>query len=298
MHRRTVLKSLAVLPATLAAGGAYATVVEPGFRLVRRTWRPAPDAWPPEMRLRIVALADIHMAPPFMTPKRLEAIVAEAARLAPDVIVLLGDYAAGIGYASHRVAPAETAAILSRLEAPLGVWSVMGNHDWADDPAAQRRRAGPTVWHTAFEAAGLPVLENRAVRLEWNGRPLWIAGLGSQWAFPRGGADDLPAALSPLAGDDAPAILLAHEPDVFPVVPGRVALTLCGHTHGGQVRILGYSPVVPSRYGNRYAYGHVVEAGRHLVVSGGLGCSIAPLRFGVPPEITVIELGEGGDRVA
>jgi predicted MPP superfamily phosphohydrolase len=57
------------------------------------------------------------------------------------------------------------------------------------------------------------------------------------------------------------------------------------------VRVLGYSPVVPSRFGNRYAYGHVVEEGRHLVVSGGLGCSIAPVRFGVPPEITMVELG-------
>jgi hypothetical protein len=98
--------------------------------------------------------------------------------------------------------------------------------------------------------------------------------------------------------DNAPVILLAHEPDIFPRVPGRVALTLSGHTHGGQVRLFGYSPVVPSRYGNRYAYGHVTEARahsparpRHLVVSGGLGCSIMPVRVGVPPEITVVTLG-------
>jgi predicted MPP superfamily phosphohydrolase len=80
-------------------------------------------------------------------------------------------------------------------------------------------------------------------------------------------------------------------------VPERVALTLSGHTHGGQVRVFGYSPVVPSRFRNRYAYGHIVEtrAGmatpRHLIVSGGLGCSIAPVRFGVPPEILLVELG-------
>jgi predicted MPP superfamily phosphohydrolase len=86
-------------------------------------------------------------------------------------------------------------------------------------------------------------------------------------------------------------ILMAHEPDIFVRVPDRVALTLCGHTHGGQVRLMGWSPVVPSAFGNRYAYGHVVEEGRHLVVSGGLGCSILPVRFGVPPEIVVVELG-------
>ena len=90
--------------------------------------------------------------------------------------------------------------------------------------------------------------------------------------------------------DDAPVILMAHEPDIFPDVPDRVCLTLSGHTHGGQVRLFGWSPVVPSRYGNRYAYGAIQEGGRHLVVSGGIGCSIAPIRFGMPPEITVVDL--------
>ncbi len=70
-----------------------------------------------------------------------------------------------------------------------------------------------------------------------------------------------------------------------------MALTLSGHTHGGQVRIAGWSPVVPSRYGNRYAWGHVEEAGRHLVVSGGIGNSLLPVRLGMPSEITLVELG-------
>ena len=88
--------------------------------------------------------------------------------------------------------------------------------------------------------------------------------------------------------------LLAHEPDIFPNVPDRVAVTLSGHTHGGQVRIRGYSPIVPSRFGNRYAYGAVEENGRHLVISGGIGNSMLPVRFGMPPEVTMVELG--GDR--
>ena len=102
--------------------------------------------------------------------------------------------------------------------------------------------------------------------------------------------DDLPATLA-AATDAAPAILLAHEPDIFPRVPDRVALTLAGHTHGGQVRLLGYSPMIPSDYGRRFAYGHIVEEGRHMIVSGGLGMSIYPVRFGVPPEITLVRLG-------
>jgi uncharacterized protein len=101
--------------------------------------------------------------------------------------------------------------------------------------------------------------------------------------------DDLEGTLAKVT-DDAPVILLAHEPDIFPRVPARVSLTLSGHTHGGQVRLLGYSPMVPSRFGNRFAYGHIVEDGRHLVVSGGLGCSILPVRIGVPPEIVMIDV--------
>ena len=94
--------------------------------------------------------------------------------------------------------------------------------------------------------------------------------------------------------DGEPVILLAHEPDIMPRVPDRVSLVMSGHTHGGQVRLFGWSPVVPSRYGNRYAYGHVREQ-CDLIVSGGLGCSIMPVRFGVPPEIVLVSItGERG----
>ena len=83
--------------------------------------------------------------------------------------------------------------------------------------------------------------------------------------------------------------MLAHEPDIFPTVPARVALTLSGHTHGGQVRVFGYAPLVPSRFGNRYGYGHIREQ-TDLVVSGGLGMSVAPIRLGVTPEIVLVEI--------
>ena len=88
--------------------------------------------------------------------------------------------------------------------------------------------------------------------------------------------------------DDAPIILLAHEPDVATRVPSRVALQLSGHTHGGQVRLFGWSPVAPS--GQRLAYGHI-RMNCDVVVSGGLGCSIMPFRLGVPPEIVLVTLG-------
>ena len=94
----------------------------------------------------------------------------------------------------------------------------------------------------------------------------------------------------PRCRDGEAVILLAHEPDIMVRVPERVALVLSGHTHGGQVRLFGWSPVVPSRYGNRFAYGHVREQ-CDFIVSGGLGCSIAPFRFGVAPEIVLRDRG-------
>ena len=111
-----------------------------------------------------------------------------------------------------------------------------------------------------------------------------IQGLGQD-------VDDLPGTLGQIATDD-PVILLVHEPDIFTKVPPRVALTLAGHTHGGQIVFPMLPPLfVPSEYGARFAYGHIVENDRHMIVSGGLGTSFVPLRLGVPPEILRVRLG-------
>ncbi len=137
-------------------------------------------------------------------------------------------------------------------------------------------------------------MENSVQRVEAKRGAFWLAGTASIVAIPLGGnryrgLDDLPATLGAVT-DAEPVILLAHEPDLFVRVPERVSLTLSGHTHGGQVRLFGRSFVTPSEFGNRFAYGHVEEAGRHLIVSGGLGASIVPVRLGVPPEIVVIDI--------
>jgi predicted MPP superfamily phosphohydrolase len=148
----------------------------------------------------------------------------------------------------------------------------------------------------ALASVRIPVLENRAVLLGEGRRQFWLAGLGDQLAHPLGrhafrGEDDLAGTLAQVTTDHA-VILLAHEPDIFTKVPARVALTLSGHTHGGQIRIPGlWRSWVPSKYGARFAYGHIIESERHLIVSGGLGTSFVPVRLGVPPEIVHAVIG-------
>ncbi len=210
------------------------------------------------------------------------------------MIVLLGDYPAHIPL-TRVVPPKDVARELARLVAPLGVWAVFGNHDWWDDRLARNRGAGPMLWQDTFEAAGIAMLNNRGLVLEKGAARFGLAGIDSQRGLrrvrhvEREGVDDLDAALGDVP-EDLPTILLAHEPDIFAEMRGPVVLQLSGHTHGGQIRPFGKARVVPSKYGTRYAYGVIEEGGRHLVVSGGLGCTTLPIRHRMPPELTVVEL--------
>jgi predicted MPP superfamily phosphohydrolase len=265
----------------------YAAAIEPRFRLVVTEWDLPTSRWTHDKPLRIVVVTDIHACRPWMPPERIRSIVETANALGGDIIVVLGDFVSGISerFRSGRVKPAEWGPALSGLSAPLGVHAILGNHDWW---------SGVDTVKTALSEAGIPLYQNRAIKIDGDA-PFWLAGTDSIVAYPLGrgrfrGADDLPGTLAQIT-DDAPAIHLAHEPDLFVQVPDRFAVTLSGHTHGGQVRVpfLG-RPVVPSAYGQRFAYGHIREEGRDLIVSAGLGCSIMPVRFGVPPELTVVTL--------
>jgi len=287
LSRRAFLRALLGLIAAGVSGVSYAVAIEPRFRLKVANYRLMLDAWAGVESMRIAILADIHACRPWMPVERIFEIVRRTNALRPDIVLLLGDFTAGMRrFRTGRVRADEWGPVLGGLKAPLGVLSVLGNHDWWSDVDAIR---------DALVAANIQVLENQAVRLTHKGAPVWIAGLGDQWAIPlRGGGykgvDDLDKTTAALT-DDAPAILMVHEPDIFPQVPGRYAVIFAGHTHGGQV----YLPVlgrliVPSRFGERYAYGHIEETGRTMVVSGGLGCSIAPIRFRVPPEIVLVTL--------
>ncbi len=287
LTRRRVLFGGAGLAALAGAGtAAYAGAIEP-FSLVVTRYAPALPAWPAGRKLAITVIADLHAGGPDMLLPHIRQVIDTANSLQSDIILLLGDFTAWYKFKWEPVADSVWAGELARLVAPLGTWAILGNHDWWHHLAGVRH---------GLALAHIPVLENDAVLLGAAGQRFWLAGIGDQIAFRLGpgrflGVDDLPGTLARVATDD-PVLLMVHEPDIFPAVPSRVALTLAGHTHGGQIRVpLIWPTFVPSAYGARYAYGHIVEAGRHMIVSGGLGTSIIPARLGVPPEILLVELG-------
>jgi predicted MPP superfamily phosphohydrolase len=285
-RRRLLAASGGVVGSSLVGTAAYAGGVEARSLAVTR-YAPQPPAWPSGHRLSITVIADIHAGGPNMTVSHVRRMVDTANELKSDLVVLLGDYIATYRFVDVRMPNRIWAAELARLSAPLGTWAVLGNHDWWHDPAGIR---------TSLTAVGISVLENDAVLLGPEGARFWLAGLGDQRAYRLGhgrfrGVDDLPRTLSQIRTGD-PIVLLAHEPDIFAHLPERIALTLAGHTHGGQIRLpLIWPAFVPSKYGARYAYGHVVEDGRHLIVSGGLGTSFIPARLGMPPEVVQVVLG-------
>jgi predicted MPP superfamily phosphohydrolase len=295
ISRRQFLRFIGGLGALSASTAAYG-FGEPLLRFRVARYELTPPKWPADFQLRIAVIADLHACDPWMSLERIEAIVERTNALNADVIVMLGDYVAGHRRVTRIIPANEWAPVLGGLRAPLGVHAILGNHDWWDDKTVQRDGQGPTVARRALEAAGIPVYENDAQRLTKDGRAFWLAGLGDQLAYVparrfrpvrRIGVDDLAATLRKVT-DDAPVVLLAHEPDIAARVPARVALQLSGHTHGGQVRLFGWSPVSPS--GPKLVYGHI-RMNCDVIISGGLGCSIMPFRLGVPPEIVLVKLG-------
>src|SRR5438445_1072526 len=266
---------------------------EPALQLDVTRYNIMPSQWPADFKLNIAVIADLHACDPWMSLERIHGIVERTNSLNADVVVMLGDYVAGHRKVTRFIPASEWAPVLAGLKAPLGVHAILGNHDWWEDKEVQREGKGFTVARRALEASGIPVYENDAKRLSKNGRPFWLAGLGDQLAYiparhfrpvRRIGVDDLGATLAKVT-DSAPVVLLAHEPDVAARVPARVAVQLSGHTHGGQVRLLGWSPITPS--GPLLAYGQI-RKNCDVVVSGGLGCSIIPFRLGATRGIVLL----------
>jgi uncharacterized protein len=272
--RRILAVTIAVVLAALASWSFF---IEPN-RLVLHSEVITLPQWPTKLNgLKIAALGDIHAGSPFIDEAKMRQIVTLTNRQQPDVIVLLGDYMVTSKFIRHQIAPEVIAGILKDLQAPLGVYAVLGNHDWWFDGKRVRK---------AFETVGIRVLENEVVEVRKGEQSLWFAGFADAWTRPL----DIRGTLAQVP-DGATVIALAHNPDSFAQLPASVSLMLAAHTHGGQVNLpLVGRLVVPSNYGQRYAAGHIVENGRHLFVTTGIGTSILPVRFRVPPEVVLLTL--------
>lgn len=282
--KRTWLRrTLGAFAAAILLLGLWTFLVEPRRLVVNRVdlaiarW---PGAAPP---LRVALLSDIHVGSPHWGLERVHELVERTNAEKPDVVLLAGDYVIDGVLFGTKVDQEAIARVLAGLRARFGVLAVLGNHDWWNDGERMRR---------ALERSGIIVLENEVYTFAHGAMSFAVAGLADQIVrLPQ------PAETFERAPAGAPLIALVHEPDVFPSIDDRAAITFAGHTHGGQVRLpfVG-SLFVPSSYGQRYAAGHVVEEGRHLFVTTGVGTSILPVRFGVPPEIAVITL-HGADAM-
>lgn len=221
--------------------------------------------------VKIVFASDFHIKP--NQQKRLEQIANIINAQNPDLVVSAGDYVSGHTQES-TMHPKQIAEELSKVKTKYGFYTTLGNHDgWYDR------------WYIKelLEKQNIKVLNNKNVKLNINGKDIYIAGV-----------EDMMTAFSniedALRGAKSPTILLTHTSDVFPKVPSDVNLTLAGHTHGGQVRLplLG-ALIVPSDYGDKYATGLIEEKGKKMIVTNGIGVSILPIRFNCAPEIVVIE---------
>lgn len=276
--RKRIRVALATIPVLIASLVIYAFFIEPN-RLVLRHETIQINQWPNELSgIRIAVISDIHVGGWFIDDEKLRLIVEETNKLQPTLIVIAGDFMSGHPREDkHAADPESFAPKLKGFNAPLGVYAVLGNHDWWWGGKAVRQ---------ALEVNGIKVLDDEVAEISHQGTSFWLAGLADLWTRPQN-IDDTIAKVP----EGKTVIALTHNPDIFPRVPRRVSLLIAGHTHGGQIRFPFIGPVIqPSKVSDRYVRGQVFESSHHLFVTTGIGTSIVPVRFGVPPEIVLLTL--------
>ena len=220
--------------------------------------------------LRVVHLSDFHYGP-LVNPRHLERAIEAANDLRPDLIALTGDY---ISHDRSYAAPC--AESVGRLRARYGVFAVLGNHDHWTDAA---------LIADLFRAEGITVLLNEGMRIDLQGESFWLAGVNDTMV----GLEDLPLALAGSV-DDEMKLLLAHNPIILRrAARAEVDLVLSGHTHGGQVT-LRPEKTRSGRPRRRLLRGLGRRGNTQIYVTRGLGTVVLPIRYGCPPEVSLLEL--------
>jgi uncharacterized protein len=261
-----------VLRTILLVTGLYHRGVANALRLELRHLRLEFTDLPPSLTgFRILHLADLHIDG---VDGLTEILVEQLAGLPVDLCVLTGDYRFEVYGPCHRVYP-RMRQVLSAIQARYGVVGILGNHDCADIAVE-------------LEKAGVRMLINEAVAAGPDDDSLWIIGVDDAHYY---GCDDLAQALEGVPGD-AFRLLLAHTPEMFDeAAKAGIDLYLTGHTHGGQICLPWIGPlVINAACPREYTRGHWQHGAMQGYTSTGAGSSMLPVRFGCPPEITVIEL--------
>ncbi len=219
---------------------------------------------------RLVQLSDIHHSP-FTSREQIERAVETANNLKPDLIALTGDYVS-----KERAYAAPCAELLGKLKARHGVYAVLGNHDHWTDAA---------LITDLFRAEKINVLVNQGMRFENNGAAFWLAGVDDTMV----GLEDLSLALAGSSVDEF-KLLLAHNPIILRrAARAGVDLVLSGHTHGGQVNLRSERSA-SGRPRRRLLKGLARQGETQIYVTRGLGTVVLPVRFGCPPEVSLLEL--------
>lgn len=263
----------------MAALASDSILIEPNRpRIVRREM--SLQRWPAKLEgFTIALLSDFHFDAAFSVHP-LRSAIGMVNDLHPDLIVLTGDFVSmpWFGDAAKAASAAEPCAqLLRQMQAPHGLWAVMGNHDVFTDPD----RVTSTL-----RAVGINVLSNQSVPIERDGAHFWLSGVDDVI----GHTADLDATLHNVPPDEA-TVLLAHEPDYADhVARYPVDLQLSGHSHGGQVRVPFLRPLYLPDMARKYVWGQYQIRSLTLYTNPGLGTVIAPVRLNCPPEITLLTM--------
>ena len=263
---QTPLRALA-----LNLGEAARSALTEPFRLTVEHHQILLRRLPPELDgLRIVQLSDIHHSP-FTSREQIERAVETANSLQPDIVALTGDYVS-----KERAYAAPCAELLGGLRARHGVYAVLGNHDHWTDAA---------LITDLFRAEGITVLVNQGMRFENKGAAFWLAGVDDTMV----GLEDLPLAMAG-SSDHEFKLLLAHNPIILRrAARAGVDLVLSGHTHGGQVSLRS-DRSASGRPRRRLLKGLARQGETQIYITRGLGTVVLPVRFGCPPEVSLLEL--------